>query len=92
MAVPTGRAWMRNRKIRSLLSAKTSKTRSSRGTSFSRRRDSPPKYVIKYEDPIFDPKFDWDEDARVWHALRSLPLRTEEVWPELVSHLGDDRH
>ncbi len=55
-------------------------------------RNRPPKHVGEEHDPIFDPRFDWTEDARLWVAIDSVAKHAEEAWPELVSHLGDDRY
>jgi hypothetical protein len=55
-------------------------------------RNRQPRHVGEEHDPIFDPKFDWQEDARAWRAIKAVAEHAEEVWPELVSHLGDDRY
>ena len=55
-------------------------------------RNRPPKHVGEEHYPIFDPKFDWEEDARVWRAIKSATDHAEEVWPELVKHLNDERY
>lgn len=42
--------------------------------------------------PLFDHAFDWNEDNRCWKAFNKLVLKAENVWPELVAHLDDDRY
>lgn len=54
--------------------------------------NAPPKLVDTRHFPIFDPKFDWQEDNRVWEATELLIRRAEAAWPELVSHLDDKRY
>ena len=55
-------------------------------------RNHPPKHVGEFHEPIFDAKFDWREDERVWDALDLATKHAEEAWPELVKHLNDDRY
>lgn len=55
-------------------------------------RNPSPKLVGSRHQPIFDPKFDWKEDERVWEATKSLIRHAEAAWPELVRHLDDERY
>lgn len=55
-------------------------------------RNPSPKLVGSRHQPIFDPKFDWKEDERVWDASKLLIRHAEAAWPELVRHLGDERY
>jgi hypothetical protein len=43
-------------------------------------------------DPIFDTKYDWSEDRRVWGAIPVLVRNAENAWSELVRHLDDRRY
>lgn len=52
----------------------------------------PPKHVGTRHKPIFAADFDWQQDARVWKAVEDLIPRAEEAWPELLSHLDDQRY
>lgn len=40
----------------------------------------------------FEKGFDWEEYHRVWELLRQISLKTEVLWPALISHLEDDRY
>ncbi len=55
-------------------------------------RNAAPKHVGTRHEPIFDSKFDWRENDRAWTALKIVIQNAEAVWPELVSHLDDDRY
>lgn len=55
-------------------------------------RNLAPKHVGTRHEPIFDSKFDWRENARAWNALKLVIQNAEAAWPELVSHLDDERY
>ena len=44
------------------------------------------------ERAVYGDKFDHKESKRVAGAVKEVVRRAEELWPELVAHLGDDRH
>jgi hypothetical protein len=54
--------------------------------------NTPPKHVGTRHTPIFDSDFDWGEHDRAWKALKLVIQDAEVAWPELVSHLADDRY
>jgi hypothetical protein len=55
-------------------------------------RNPTPKHEGSRHTPIFDPKFNWEEDARAWKALGVAIKHAEEIWPELVAHIDDERY
>jgi hypothetical protein len=42
--------------------------------------------------PEFNKNFDWPEYSRVWKAIPIVVNHAEGCWPELVSHLDDERY
>jgi hypothetical protein len=42
--------------------------------------------------PLFDENFDWNENSRARNSIPVLILNVELAWPQLVSHLGDERY
>ena len=55
-------------------------------------RNPAPQHVGTRNEPIFDTDFDWREDGRAWKALKLVIQNAEIAWPELVSHLDDNRY
>jgi hypothetical protein len=56
-------------------------------------KNTPPRLIDdNYHFPIFDDKYDWTEYNRVWDAIKVVIKNEEEAWPELVSHLEDERY
>jgi hypothetical protein len=56
-------------------------------------KNQPPKHMDnERHTPIFDKDFDWIENQRVWNAIKTLIEREEDAWPEIVSHLDDERY
>jgi hypothetical protein len=57
-------------------------------------RNHVPDLVGDHTTPIFDDKFDWAENGRVWKAISRLVENenAEVAWTELVAHLDDEHY
>jgi hypothetical protein len=53
-------------------------------------RNRAPEMVRR--EPIFSRDYDWSEYNRAWKAILALVPHAEDAWPELVSHLDDERY